>query len=595
MNNAFTIIIFFVLGFTSSQNLFEHIGAAIGSIFGGESKTCTDINSRPCIFPFKYDGQEFHQCTSHKSVNGKSWCATSVDDGGQAQCHRKGNCEDCASNCNMNKELPKTVCKKLRVRKNVKLLTAEEKQKLQSALINVIGSKSKWANFQDIASFHGYGDGLSCGDTASRLPCSARPCPTKAWGCCPHDVSKPTPDFLPWHRLYMVQLEELMEPWLNDTNIGLPYWDWSEDWAQVPGIWEGIKSPIKHSSLFSEYWNTTGCKGTDQAVAQRAIMMDTDLINSGLKQDVARALRESSFSKFSEAIDGPHGNIHTGLRCTMSPQMTSAFDPVFWLHHSYVDKLFSQWQKRNRRPKLSTSKYLDPFGDADVNKFDLTFKTTAQTLEYKENLCYCYDDDCYPRNQGNSFAAPAASAQDSPTNQGRPKDYLEAQINLNFDASVAVVVPKLSGGNKLTFRVCKELGEGSSCDEQGSIGLFGPPGKLKPDINVSKEQFKIKKKLFKPSWNFSEPLGIISYWSKIKLSEGNDLIPTTTPPFFIYRFLEDIPDVAHLQKGAQKEHYGDLLNDFDVKNFCDTYKIDYVDENDKPAQMKWTLGHHSDC
>ena len=63
----------------------------------GEKHPATDINNRLCIFPFKYDGFEFNQCTTHKTVNGKAWCASEVDHDGIAQCYQKENCDDCSS------------------------------------------------------------------------------------------------------------------------------------------------------------------------------------------------------------------------------------------------------------------------------------------------------------------------------------------------------------------------------------------------------------------------------------------------------------------------------------------------------------------
>ena len=175
----YAVFLILLINFTSSQNILEHIIAIIGSIIGGEDGLVPP--SPPLQAPVT------------------------------------------------SPPLQAPRCKKIWIRKNVNSLTPYEEHKLQTALRNAIGSKSPWVNFQDIASFHGYGDGKTCGDPRSRLACSSRPCPTKIWGCCPHNVSMPSPDFLPWHRLYMVQLEELLEPWLADTNLGLPYWDWSQD------------------------------------------------------------------------------------------------------------------------------------------------------------------------------------------------------------------------------------------------------------------------------------------------------------------------------------------------------------------------------
>ena len=33
---------------------------------------------KPCVFPFKYNWVEHHNCTTHGNGNGILWCATSV-------------------------------------------------------------------------------------------------------------------------------------------------------------------------------------------------------------------------------------------------------------------------------------------------------------------------------------------------------------------------------------------------------------------------------------------------------------------------------------------------------------------------------------
>ena len=43
---------------------------------------------------------------------------------------------------------------------------------------------------------------------------------------------------------FSVQLEELLEPHLKDTDLGLPYWDWTRN-STIPDLWEDVYSPIK--------------------------------------------------------------------------------------------------------------------------------------------------------------------------------------------------------------------------------------------------------------------------------------------------------------------------------------------------------------
>ena len=43
------------------------------------------------------------------------------------------------------------------------------------------------------------------------------------------------PIFLPWHRLYMIRLEEFMQQVTGDDTVALPYWDWAADGELATG------------------------------------------------------------------------------------------------------------------------------------------------------------------------------------------------------------------------------------------------------------------------------------------------------------------------------------------------------------------------
>ena len=54
-------------------------------------------NSKPCIFPFIYDGTVYEKCTGKDSDFGLPWCATEVDkDDNHVIDNRWG---DCAEGC----------------------------------------------------------------------------------------------------------------------------------------------------------------------------------------------------------------------------------------------------------------------------------------------------------------------------------------------------------------------------------------------------------------------------------------------------------------------------------------------------------------
>ena len=45
----------------------------------------------------------------------------------------------------------------------------------------------------------------------------------------PGNAAHSGPIFLPWHRMYLVRLEQELQRVLNDPEFGMPYWDWAAD------------------------------------------------------------------------------------------------------------------------------------------------------------------------------------------------------------------------------------------------------------------------------------------------------------------------------------------------------------------------------
>ena len=93
-------------------------------------------------------------------------------------------------------------------------------------------------------------------------------------------------------------------------------------------------------------------------------------------------------------------------------------DPAFWLHHGFVDKIFADWQANsvNNLPTLDKERIIAPFGNPDINKFDLTNISPAKSLDFESNLCYCYDCD-QPKN----FIGLNLPTRVGLTGEGKPK------------------------------------------------------------------------------------------------------------------------------------------------------------------------------
>jgi tyrosinase len=140
-------------------------------------------------------------------------------------------------------------------------------------------------------------------------------------------------EFLPWHRIFIGFFEDLVQA--EDPTVTLPYWDW----------WEYATWTSSTTSLFNDA--SSGTMG----------LFGYTIIEIGSPWSYTRSfqsswtpgsvdLNETSVTEFSDDIEAnPHNPGHTfvgGFGETMSSR-ASPGDPVFYLHHCMVDKVWTDW------------------------------------------------------------------------------------------------------------------------------------------------------------------------------------------------------------------------------------------------------------
>jgi tyrosinase len=86
----------------------------------------------------------------------------------------------------------------------------------------------------------------------------------------------------------------------------------------------------------------------------------------------------SCTSSTGNSIESIHNSVHqaVGGRGHMSDLATSAFDPIFWLHHTNIDRLFAMWQSINPQsyvvPTMNAfGTYAEPRGFVDTEDSNL--------------------------------------------------------------------------------------------------------------------------------------------------------------------------------------------------------------------------------
>ena len=109
---------------------------------------------------------------------------------------------------------------------------------------------------------------------------------------------------------------------------------------------------------------------------------------AGFKSAVYDALTAvtdyNSFSNVADSpssIEGVHGSVHvtvggyngaTGIGGHMTYVPYSSFDPIFYLHHTNVDRLFAMWQVLNPNSYLTDDTTQDPNQDTELHPFRQT-------------------------------------------------------------------------------------------------------------------------------------------------------------------------------------------------------------------------------
>jgi tyrosinase len=142
-------------------------------------------------------------------------------------------------------------------------------------------------------------------------------------------------NFLAWHRRYILRFEQQLQ--MIDPSLSLPYWD--------PITAPQIPAPLDIPAFISN-WGLI--RNWDPQYLPTAAHLTA--VNS-----------RSSFNAFQHDLEQLHGGVHIavgGANPATSGQMAgsnSPADPVFWLHHANIDRLWARWEQAhpNQNPPNS--------------------------------------------------------------------------------------------------------------------------------------------------------------------------------------------------------------------------------------------------
>ena len=207
---------------------------------------------------------------------------------------------------------------------------------------------------------------------------------------CPHGVSY----FMAWHRGFIHRFEAKLREMSGDSALALPYWNYY-DTPAIPPEFLDSTSPLYRGDR----------TGTDVTGA---------LSYDAFADTVVRFQRGKSHAFETITESRPHNLVHNLIGGAMSSIRISPRDPLFWVHHANIDRLWVAWLKAGggRKEPLSTNTYWsgDLYYGPAVSGMPRVWTTDTTTY-----LGYRYDNETMPsQSTSTAMAASGLAASRTP-------------------------------------------------------------------------------------------------------------------------------------------------------------------------------------
>lgn len=207
------------------------------------------------------------------------------------------------------------------VRMNQTRLTRAEWQALIAAIDAIRKPRAAKPRYQDFVAVHNQamaGRGMH------------------SWGV--HSMAgMPGRNFLAWHRWFLWQFERRLQE--ENPDVTVPYWDWIT-YRMLP---QNLNRPAE--------------------LRRWRLIRQWDPEHLPTRGELTVVMRRKGFGAFQTRLESLHGLVHIAVGGEAGQMSTarSPADPLFWLHHANIDRLWASWQEKHsgQRPP-NNSEVLKP-------------------------------------------------------------------------------------------------------------------------------------------------------------------------------------------------------------------------------------------
>ncbi|KAI5852015.1 hypothetical protein BZA05DRAFT_445177 [Tricharina praecox] len=218
--------------------------------------------------------------------------------------------------------------------------------------------------------------------------------------------------FLPFHRLHMYAHEKLLREECGYEGAQ-PYWDEEADAGRFTqaeifdtelgfGGTGRVGDRCITDGPFANYTLHTGpgYQNTDHCITRT--ISDLESRNSAT-QFVEECLALPTFARAWPCIESrPHAGGHAGVGGEMMNPISSPGDPLFYLHHTFLDRVWWRWQERDLPARLEDiagyttqtrprSGWVNATLDDELNMYGIIPNATVrEVMDIKGGLCFEY-------------------------------------------------------------------------------------------------------------------------------------------------------------------------------------------------------------
>lgn len=162
--------------------------------------------------------------------------------------------------------------------------------------------------------------------------------------------------FLPWHRVFLYELEQQLQVAVAPQATAIPYWNWAS--AEEHDIPEWLKD-VTPTVMVGPAPMVTSQSLTVSVIRSPGTQADLAAIVAGTVNPRVPSLDEvkqaTNYTDFATGLENIHNLIHNWVGGTMGDLTTAAADPIFWMHHANIDRLWREWYVNHGDQNLDLS------------------------------------------------------------------------------------------------------------------------------------------------------------------------------------------------------------------------------------------------